>query len=424
MPTQIQQNWSGHHTFSATGVHHPETVEAVQEIVQRSAKVKVVGTGHSFNHIADSAEALISLERLDPVLEIDAEAGTVTVSGGARYGEVGPILHERGYALQNLASLPHISVAGACATATHGSGDSHGCLATAVSAMEIVTGTGEVLTLTRERDGERFNGAVVGLGGTGVVTKLTLDIVPTFDMRQDIYENLPLSQLEAHFDEIFCAGYSVSLFTTWRGEAVEQVWVKRTTDDGDDYRPEEGWFGTTLAVQDMTPSGNSPIGGLTAQMGLRGPWYDRMPHFLMEHEMIGGDELQTEYFVPREHGPAACMALHEISEQLAPTLKVSEVRSVAADSLWMSPFYEQDGVGLHISWFNRWPQVQRLLPLVEEALAPFNPIPHWGKLFTMEPAQVQARYERLHDFRELLHELDPEGKFRNAYLDTYIFGEA
>lgn len=423
MLQELTQNWSGHHTFQATDIYYPETVEAIQAIVRRSSKVKVVGTGHSFNHIADSTEAMISLERLEPLMEIDAAAGTVTISGGVRYGDLGPYLHSQGYSLQNLASLPHITVAGACATATHGSGDNHGCLTTAITAMEIVTGTGDVITLARETDGERFNGAAVGLGGTGVITRLTLEIRPTFDMRQDIYQNLPLSEMEAHFDEIHGAGYSVSFFTNWIGDAVHQVWVKRTSADDDEYAPTPNWFGAMLAVEDMTPAGSTKsIGGLTPQMGLRGPWHERMPHFRYDYDMVGGDELQTEYFVPREHGAAACLALNQISQQLAPTLKVSEVRTVAGDALWMSPFYRGAGVGLHISWFNQWDEVQKRLPLVEEALAPFDPIPHWGKLFTMSPAQVQSRYERLDDFRALLEELDPEGKFRNPYLDTYIFG--
>jgi xylitol oxidase len=421
-------NWAGTYAYGATRLHYPESIEQVQDLVRGSSKVKVLGSRHSFNDIADSPGDLISLERLDPLLVLDREHHTVTVDAGVKYGQICRQLHREGYALHNLASLPHISVAGACATSTHGSGDRNGSLATAVAAVEMVTADGEVVVLSRgprfahARPGDRFEGAVVGLGGLGVVTKITLDIEPAFEMRQVVYENLPLAQLEDHFDEIVSSAYSVSLFTDWRNATINQIWLKSRVKDGTSFQLAPDLFGARLA-----PTHRHPITALSAincteQMGVPGPWYERLPHFRMDFTPSSGDELQTEYLVPRQHAVAAFHAIERLRDHVAPLLQISEVRTVAADNLWMSPFYEQACVGIHFTWQKNWPAVRQLLPLIEEQLTPLDARPHWGKLFTMPPWQLQSLYERLPDFQQLLRDHDPQGKFRNAFLDTHIFG--
>ena len=420
--TEQQRNWAGNYTYSAARLHYPETIEQVQELVSRSNKLKVLGSRHSFNGIADSPEDLISLERLDRVVTLDSERRMVTVDGGVKYGQLCRQLHREGYALHNLASLPHISVAGACATATHGSGDSNGNLATIVSAIELVTADGAVVVLSRDQHGDQFPGAVVGLGGLGVVTKLTLEIVPTFDMRQDLYENLPLAQLEDHFDEIVSSAYSVSLFTDWRNARVNQVWLKRRVTDGAAFEAQPELFGATRATRPLHPIASLSAENCTEQMGIHGPWHERLPHFRMEFTPSSGEELQTEYFVPRQHAIAAFRAIDRLGEQIAPLLQISEVRTIAADNLWMSPCYKQACVAIHFTWIQDWQAVRKLLPIIEEQLAPLNARPHWGKLFTMPPARLQSLYEKLPDFQQLLRSYDPQGKFRNAFLDTYILG--
>jgi xylitol oxidase len=417
-----QSNWAGNYTYSAARWHWPETVEQVQELVRHCTKLKVLGSRHSFNGIADSSEDLISLEHFDQVVALDRERRTVTVPAGVRYGQLCRNLNREGYALHNLASLPHISVAGACATATHGSGDRNGNLATAVSAMEIVTASGEVVVLSRDQHGEQFYGAVVGLGGLGVVTKLTLDIFPTFDMRQDVYENLPLTQLEDHFEDIVSSAYSVSLFTDWRSARFNQVWLKRRVTGGAAFELEPEWFGATLATSHLHPIAGLSAVNCTEQMGLPGPWHERLPHFRMDYTPSSGEELQTEYLVPRQHAGAAFRLLDGLREHVASLLQISEVRTIAADNLWMSPCYQQACVSIHFTWKKNWPAVRQLLPMIEEQLAPLNARPHWGKLFTLPPARLPSLYEKLPDFRQLLRDYDPPGKFRNAFLDTYIFG--
>lgn len=415
-------NWAGNYLYRAAQIHAPETVEQVQELVIRSNKVKALGTRHSFNDIADSSGDLISLERFDKILGLDRERRTVTVEAGVRYGQLARWLHDAGYALHNLASLPHISVAGAVATATHGSGDRHGNLATAVSAMELVTGNGELMFLSREHDREQFEGAVVGLGGLGVITKLTLDISPTFLMQQDVYKNLPFTAVEDHYDELTSSLYSVSLFTNWQDSAFNQVWLKRRVLDGMSVKAEPELFGARLAINNLHPIATLSAENCTEQLGVCGPWFERLPHFRMEFTPSSGAELQSEYFIPRQHVFAALQAINSMREQIAPLLQISEVRTIAADNLWMSPCYQQASVGIHFTWEQDWENVRNVLPKIEEALAPFHARPHWAKLFTMSPDRLQSLYEKLPDFRQLLQRYDPQGKFRNEYLDKYIFG--
>ena len=415
-------NWAGNYLYRAAQIHAPETVEQVQELVIRSNKVKALGTRHSFNDIADSSGDLISLERFDKILGLDRERRTVTVEAGVRYGQLARWLHDAGYALHNLASLPHISVAGAVATATHGSGDRHGNLATAVSAMELVTGNGELMFLSHEHDREQFEGAVVGLGGLGVITKLTLDISPTFLMQQDVYENLPFTAVEDYYDELTSSLYSVSLFTNWQDSAFNQVWLKRHVLDGMSVKAEPELFGARLAINNLHPIATLSAENCTEQLGVCGPWFERLPHFRMEFTPSSGAELQSEYFIPRQHVFAALQAINLMREQIAPLLQISEVRTIAADNLWMSPCYQQASVGIHFTWEQDWENVRNVLPKIEEALAPFHARPHWAKLFTMSPDRLQSLYEKLPDFRQLLQRYDLQGKFRNEYLDKYIFG--
>jgi len=411
------KNWAGNYTYSAAELHIPEHVEQVQELVARSKQIKVLGTRHSFNSIADCTESQISLQKLNRVIALDHERRKVTVEGGIRYGELASYLYNEGYALHNLASLPHITVAGACATASHGSGDRNGNLATVLDAIEVVQANGEIVEYSRQ-DG--LAGAAVGLGGLGVMTKLTLDVVPSFQMSQHVYENLPLAQLEEHLDAIFSSAYSVSLFTDWKNGNINQVWLKRNLSDPASRELGSEFFG---AKQAAAP--RHPVDGITAencseQMGIPGPWHERLAHFKMEFTPSAGEELQSEYFVSRQDAYAALCALDRISDRISPLLFISEIRTIAKDQLWMSPNYERESVAIHFTWKPDWEAVRQVLPLIEQQLAPFAARPHWAKLFTMQPAQLQPLYEKLADFRQLLLQVDPQGKFRNSFLETYV----
>lgn len=415
-----ETNWAGNITYSTSRVLTPESVAEVQDLVRSVRKLRVLGSRHSFNRIADSDENLVSLAKLNRVVSLDPARRTVKVEGGIKYGELCAPLEQAGLALHNLASLPHISVAGACATATHGSGVRNGNLATIVSALEIVNAAGEVMECSREKDGERFNGMVVSLGALGIVTKLTLELVPSFVMQQQVYENLSLPELEAHYDEIMSSAYSVSLFTDWRTNNFNQVWVKRALSSENHDDPPGPFFGTAPASTDLHPIRSvSPV-NCTAQMGVSGPWYERLPHFRMDFTPSSGAELQSEYFVPHRFALAAIAAVAQLSREIAPLLQISEIRTIAADDLWLSPCYQQPCTALHFTWLMDWERVRAVLPLIEAALEPFAARPHWGKLFTMSPAHVQSLYPRLAAFRSLAQSVDPHGKFRNAFINTYV----
>jgi len=415
-------NWAGNYKYSTDRLHVPESVEQVQQLVTQFSSLKVLGTRHSFNGIADSTANLISTQSLNQVITLDKADRRVTVEAGIKYGDLCRYLHQHGYAMHNMASLPHISVAGACATATHGSGDQNGSLATTVRAMEIVTASGEVVDFSREQY-DRYDGVIVGLGGLGVVTKLTLDVVPEFLMRQDVYENLPLEQLQEHFDGIFSSAYSVSLFTDWKKASFNQVWLKHQQIEESAYEAEPEFYGATLATMDQHPVYGCATENCTEQMGRYGPSHERLPHFRMDFTPSNGAELQSEYIVSREHAFDALRAIDRMNKHIAPLLLISEVRTIAEDNLWMSPYYKQQSVAIHFTWKDDWHAVKKVLPMIEEQLSPFNARPHWGKLFTMSPPRLQSLYEKLPDFQELLQQYDPQGKFRNAFLNTYIFGQ-
>jgi alditol oxidase len=415
-------NWAGNYRYSTDRLHSATSVEQVQDYVKHHARFKVLGTRHCFNGIADSTLDLLSVREMNRVVSLDPAARTVTIQAGMSYGQLCPYLHEQGFALHNLASLPHISVAGACATATHGSGVKNGNLATAVTALEIVTADGDVLNLSREKDGSTFLGSVVNLGAMGVVTKVTLTIQPTFLMRQDVYLDLPMAQVKDHFEEIAAAGYSVSLFTDWQKGRVNEVWVKRRVQNGAPMMADQEFYGARPATQNVHPIVELSAENCTEQMGVAGPWYDRLPHFRMGFTPSSGKELQSEYFVPRRNAVEAILAVERLRDHVSPHLMISELRTIDADGLWMSPCYNQPSLAIHFTWKQDWESVQKVLPMIERELTPFGVRPHWGKLFTLPSAQLQQRYEKCGEFKQLVERYDPKRKFRNEFLKTHLYG--
>jgi xylitol oxidase len=415
------KNWAGNLTYSTANVHYPKSVEEVQQLVKSSAKLKALGTRHCFNTIADSKHEQISTKELNKVVSLDAKAHTVTVDGGIKYGELAPYLHQHGFALHNLASLPHISVAGSITTATHGSGVKNGNLASAVTALEVVIADGSIFHLSKAADSEKFNAAVVGLGAIGVITKVTLEIAPTYMVAQRVFLKMPMAQLKQNFEQIVSAGYSVSLFTDWQSDSINEVWIKsKIGTDKEQNQPE--FYGAKAATKNLHPIFDHPAESCTDQMGVPGPWYERLPHFKMGFTPSSGKELQSEYFVPSHHAMEAIEAISRLGKQVGPHLFITEIRTIAADDLWMSPCHNQNSVTIHFTWKPETGAVLKLLPIIEKELAPFNARPHWGKVFTLAPKVLASRYEKLVDFKKMVAQYDPEGKFRNDFLDHNIYG--
>ncbi|OHV37772.1 FAD-binding protein [Pseudofrankia sp. EUN1h] len=424
------RNWAGNVTFAAARVVAPTSVAELARVVAAGGRARPLGTRHSFNRIADTDGTLISTAGLPRLVRVDQAAREVTVSAGIRYGDLGRELDAAGWALRNLGSLPHISVAGACATATHGSGERNGNLATSVVALDLVTPSGELMTVRRGVD-EDFDGHVVALGALGVVVAVTLEIVPTFQVSQHVYEGLTREDLLAGIDEILAAAYSVSVFTAWDPNAGSQVWLKRRLGagdgDGDGGGGDDGSTAAPAEVCGARPATRPlhPIPGVdpehtTQQLGVPGPWFERLPHFRLGFTPSAGDELQSEYFVAREHAAAAIDAVYQVSGDVRGALQISELRAVAADGLWLSPAYHRDALALHFTWLPDETAVARAVAAVERALAPFAPRPHWGKVFALDPERVRAGYPRLAEFVRLAARRDPGRVLRNSFLDTYL----
>jgi xylitol oxidase len=410
-------NWAGNYVYRAKRLHRASSMDQLRQIVATSPSLRVIGSRHSFTDIGDATE-LVTLEDLPTHVEVDHEAQTVDFSAWLTYGELAKALAAQKLALHNLASLPHISVAGAIATATHGSGDGNGNLATAVAALELVTSSGDVITAARG-DAD-FEGLVVGLGALGVLTRLTLDVEPYYEVRQRVFEGLGWEALLENFDDITAAGDSVSVFTRW-GDTTDQVWVKSRVTDAPE-QPLGELFGATPATVDRHPIlGIDPV-NCSPQLGRSGPWWDRLPHFRMGFTPSSGEELQSEFFVARHHAAAAIDAMRGLAADIAPLLLVSEIRTIAADRLWLSPHYGRDTVGIHLTWKPEQEAVERVLSGIEAALAPLEARPHWGKLFRAEAAAIGPLYERLPDFDGLQERLDPRGAFRNEWLRRRVLG--
>jgi xylitol oxidase len=413
------QNWAANFTFTAKRLHLPTSIGDVQRIVAASPKIRAVGARHSFNGIADSAADQIDLSRIDPDIVIDAERSTVTVGGGTSYGDLSWFLHREGFALHNLASLPQITVAGAIATATHGSGDGNKALSSAVVGLEMVVGDGSIRRV--EPGQPDFDGMVVSLGAFGIVTRVTLAIQPTFEIRQDAFVELPWDELIARFDTISSAAYSFSIFTKWSGPTANRIWLKtRLGTPAADL--ELSRLGLKPGPPDTVPATgeNHPV--LLNPFGVPGPWSERLTHTPRDEPPVPSEQIQSEYMIPRPQFANAIAILRSMAGRVDPLLYASEIRTVAADKLWLSPAYRQDTIALHFTWKKQREAVDAITRELEAALIPLGAKPHWGKLIHADAAALAPLYPRIADFRCCALRHDPEGKFRNAWLDRHVFG--
>lgn len=406
-------NWAGSHRYAAPSYVEPSSVDELQEIVASTRQVRALGSRHSFNDLADTPGTLVGTARLPHSVEVIDE-DTIAVAPWMKYGEIATALRPHGLALHNLASLPHISVAGAIATGTHGSGDNNGNLAGAVAGLTMVGASGELVTL-QPADPE-FDGAVVSLGALGILTSVLLDVEPAFEVRQSLWEDLSWDALLANLDTVTSAAYSVSVFTPWVGASAGTVWLKQTVPG----RVRGELFDARAAVTELHPLPGFDTAPVTAQLGVPGPWGDRLPHFRMNFTPSSGEEIQTEYLVPRARAVEAIQAVRALAARIEPLLLISEIRTTRADSLWLSGSYETDTVNLHFTFKKLPVEVAALLPVLEDVLLPLGARPHWGKWFAAEHSSLRALYPRFDDFRELAGQFDPEGKFRNGYLERVL----
>lgn len=411
-----ERNWAGNYTYGASRIVRPATLEAVQQLVAQEPLVRALGSRHSFTALADSSGVLVSLTSLPTTVTVDDASATARVTGLATYGDVALALQARGWALANLASLPHISVAGSVSTGTHGSGDGLGALSTAVAGLSFVGADGQLREVVRG-DAD-FGGSVVGLGALGVVVEVVLDVVPTYAVRQHVYTDLGWARLAEDFDAITSGGYSVSLFTHWDDDGVFQAWVK-DRDDGNGDGPHD-FFGARPAATTLHMMRGGEVASVTPQLGVPGPWLTRLPHFRTGFTPSRGAELQSEYLVPRSRAIEAFDRMRRLAPAIAPLLQSSEIRTVAADDLWLSSAQGHGVVGIHLTWLRRPEQVYAVLPQIETALLPLGARPHWGKCFVSSADELAGLYPRMEDFRQLRRRVDPEAKFGNDFIDSVL----
>lgn len=410
----VGATWAGTHAFGAASLVAPssiaEAADAVRAAAARGERVRALGTRHSFHDLADTDGTLITLTSVpaDPI--IDESTRTVTVGGGTRYGVLAAELEREGWALHNLGSLPHISIAGATQTGTHGSGALLGNLSTAVTALGFLDAVGELRT-ARRGDAD-FPALAVGLGAFGIITRVMLDIEPSFSVHQSVYRGIPWGALLEAPDAILGAAYSVSVFTRWGEPTLEQVWVKSRLDRDD--LPRAEWRGGLRMDGPTSLVGGDPA-DLTAQ-GKPGSWLHRLPHFRLDGTPSNGDEIQSEYFVARSDAADALRAVRALAALIDPLLMITELRTIAADELWLSGAYGRDTLAIHFTWRNVPDEVAAVLPAIEAALAPFDPRPHWGKWHAFDASRIAAAFARLAEARAVFEARDPSGMFVNNHL--------
>lgn len=418
--TPSRTNWAGNYLYMAAEHIEPATADEIAGAIRCFPQIKPLGSRHSFNHIADTTGAQISLSRLKS-MSLDRERQIATVGAGITYGEFAPWLDAQGFAVHNLASLPHISVAGACATATHGSGLRNQCLSTAVTGLELLDAAGDRRLLSEGNESDLFRAAVVGLGAFGIVLNTELRVVPSFSVAQTVYEGLSFDVLKHDLRAVFGAAYSVSFFTDWQGHRATQAWVKQKLEPDETPASPPTFFGASRQTDKLHPLPNMPAEFCTEQLGIPGTWYERLPHFRLDYTPSAGAELQTEYFVPLDQAYEAITALELLRDEITPLLIVGELRTVAADTLPLSMAYQRESLAIHFTWKQRLAPVLGLLPHIEKALEPFDARPHWAKLFTMSPARICSLYPEFDRVRDLAIGSDPQGRFRNAFLSE-LFG--
>lgn len=419
-----KQNWAGNYTFKASQIHSPTSIEALRGLVADSPQIRAIGTRHSFNAIADSPGVLVDLASMPADITIDRARKQVSVGAAIRYSDLAFHLHQQGFALHNLASLPHISVAGAIATGTHGSGDRNQALSGAVAALDLICHDGTLVTIARGH--EDFEAMVVGLGAFGIVHRLVLDLEPTFDVRQDAFISLAWDELLAKFDAISSCAYSVSVFTKWSGPAVNRIWLKTRVDTGSTadlpiahlgLQPGSAFALAATPVEADDPAGrHNPFGGIP------GPWSERLAHFRPEANPGAVEQIQSEYLIPRRALAAAVGAIRGMSERVDAVLRTTEIRTMAADTFWLSPAYEQETVALHFTWEKRQEAVDAITRELEAALLPLGARPHWGKVIHATAADLAPFYPRLAEFCARADHYDPVRKFRNPFLQRHVFG--
>lgn len=404
-------NWSRNIYFEENEYFQPESLIELQDLVRSKSSIRARGSAHSFNEIANTKSCAINLAKMPKVIEINQDNKSVLASAGLTYGELAPALHKKGWALSNLASLPHISIAGSISTGTHGSGIRNKNLANQVKSIRFIDHQGQLHQI--EQSSPDFNALVIGLGLGGIVYQYELSIEPTFQISQVVYPDIPIEILQSNFEEIMGVAYSVSFFTDWSTKNIGNLWCKFHSDENilDEIS------GYSQATQKYHPIPSMDPIACTDQFAVEGNWYERLPHFKIEFSPSVGDEIQSEFFIDRKDAAAAIDAISKLGSEISPLLWITELRTIAADELWLSGAFQRETLGIHFTW-KKMPEIYAVISKVEQALLPFNYRPHWGKAFSSNPSHLHRAFPRMSQFFELIQKIDPEEKFYNEFVEN------
>jgi alditol oxidase len=400
------QNWSKNIDFGEKTYLQPQSLTELQEMIRSHTKIRARGSAHSFNEIANSDHHAINLSKMPRVIEVNEVKRSVKVSAGMTYGELAPVLDKEGWALHNLASLPHISIAGSIATGTHGSGVKNQNLANQVISLSVVTADGDLKTFTAA-DSE-FNALVVGLGLGAIVYQYELKIEESYQIRQVIYPEIPLAEIRGNFDQIMSSAYSVSYFTDWDDPQIGNLWCKFR----DEERIPESIGGAVAATKKFHPIPSVDPQACTEQLGEPGAWFERLPHFKLEFTPSVGEEIQSEFFVARKDADAALAAVAALGAEISPLLWITELRTIAADNLLLSGSYQRDTLAIHFTW-KKVDAIYPVIAKIENALKPFEARPHWGKVYTTKFEEAVSAFPEFAKFKATMKSLDPDKKFEN-----------
>jgi len=411
------KNWAGNLTFSAKEFIEIDNISKLQQVVSNSQGIKVLATGHSFNAIGDTKDTLISLKNLSNGIEIDSQNAQALIPAGMAYADAARYLESNGWAFSNMASLGEVTIAGAISTGTHGSGSNNGVLSTSVVGLEIVLGSGELVTID-ESNSEEFAGFVISLGALGVFTKIKMRIIPSFSVKQFVYENIGIQAVAENFDTVFNSAYSVSYFSNWAKNSTGQIWMKFLDDSSSD-NLSDNWLGANQAKAKQHPVKINNPDPCTDQLGISGKWLYRLPHFKLDSSPASGDEVQTEYLVDRKYVNEYIQDLRTIGDEIASKVYATEIRTIKSDELWLSGAYQRETVGFHFTW-KKSDTLVDFLPRIEEILGKHHGRPHWAKLFSVKSDELSARYPKYSNFEALLKKYDPKKKFRNKFIDQYF----
>jgi FAD-linked oxidoreductase len=424
------RNWAGNQAMSPAQVVHPRGVEeiarAVKEAASAGRRVKAIGSGHSFTGIGLTDGVLLQLDRHTELLNVDASTGLVTVAAGMPLHALNATLAEHGRGLTNMGDIDVQTVSGAISTGTHGTGRASGSIAHQVAGLEIALADGSVVTCSLTERPELFEVARIGLGALGVVTTVTLRTEPLFALTAD-ERPMPLDDVLDGFEELVADNehfefywfpHTRTALTKRNNRAIELAPLSRTRAWVDDELLSNRVFEATCRLGALMPRVIPGINKLAARALSARTYTDTAPHVFTSPRRVRFCEM--EYAIPRSELPAVFRELTTLPESLGERISFPvECRVAPADDIPLSTASGRDSAYIAVHVF-RGTSFDRYFNAVESLMGTVGGRPHWGKLHNLDAAVLRERYPRFDDFLAVRRELDPEGVFRNAYLDRVL----